>query len=160
MAPKVNPIPESYHTVTPSLVVRGAAEALDFYRRAFNAKETARMPGPGGTIMHAEFRIGDSIMMLNDEMPEMGSKSPEAFGGSPVSFYVYVEDVDAAWKRAVDAGAKPTMPLADMFWGDRVGCLEDPFGHRWLLSQHVADLTPEEIQQGQEEFMSHMQTSH
>lgn len=159
MAPKVNPIPSGYHRVTPSLVVQKAAEAIEFYKKAFNAEETVRMPGPGGEIMHAEFRIGDSIIMLGDEMPEMGSKSPQAYGGSPVSFYVYFEDVDAAWKQAVDAGGKPTMPLADMFWGDRVGCLEDPFGHRWLLSQHVADPTPEEIQKGQEQFFSHMQTA-
>lgn len=160
MGTKVNPIPQGYHSITPSIVVQQAADAIEFYKKAFNAEEKARMLGPDGKIMHAEIRIGDSIMMLNDEMPEMGGKSPRAFGGSPVSFYVYVEDVDAAWKRAVDAGGKPTMPLANMFWGDRVGCLEDPFGHHWLLSQHVADLTREEIQKGQEEFMSHMQTTH
>jgi PhnB protein len=151
---KVNPIPQGYHTVTPSLVVSGAAEALDFYRQAFNAEETVRMPGPGGTIMHAEFRIGNSVIMLNDEMPEMGSKSPKAYGGTPVSFYIYVEDADAAWKRAMDAGAKEIMPVADMFWGDRAGWLEDPFGHKWAVAQHVADLSPEEIQRGQEEFFS------
>jgi PhnB protein len=154
MAKKVNPIPQGYHTVTPSIVVRDAPKALEFYRNAFGADETLRMPGPDGKIIHAEFRIGNSIIMLNDEMPDMGSKSPEAYGGTPVSFYIYVEDVDAAWKRATEAGAKAIMPVADMFWGDRTGWLEDPFGHRWAVSQHVADLSPEEIQRGQEEFFS------
>ncbi|HEY3013025.1 MAG TPA: VOC family protein [Gemmatimonadales bacterium] len=154
-----NPIPQGYHTVTPNIVVRDAPRALEFYRKAFGADETLRMPGPDGRIMHAEFRIGDSVMMLCDEMPDMAAKSPEAYGGSPVGFYVYVEDVDAAWKRAVDAGAKPTMPLQDMFWGDRTGRLEDPFGHVWNLAQHVADLTPEEIQRGQEEFFSKAQAT-
>jgi uncharacterized glyoxalase superfamily protein PhnB len=156
MARKVNPIPQGYHTVTPSIVVRGAADALDFYRKAFNAEETLRMPGPGGKIMHAEFRIGDSVIMLGDESPEMGSRSPLSFGGSPVSFFIYVENVDEAWQRAIKAGAKQVMPLADMFWGDRTGCVDDPFGHHWWLAQHVADLTPEEIQKGQERFFSQM----
>ena len=159
MTPKVNPIPQGYHTVTPSLVVREGAKALEFYQRAFGAEEKARMLGPDGGIMHAEFRIGDSTIMLNDEMPEMGARSPQAYGGTPVKFYVYVENVDAAWKRAVDAGAKPIMPLQDMFWGDRTGCLEDPFGHSWNLAQHVADPTPEEMRKGQEEFFSHFQTA-
>jgi PhnB protein len=154
MAPKVKPIPEGYHTLTPSLVVQDGARALDFYQKAFGAKETARMPGPDGSIMHAEFRIGDSVLMLNDEMPEMASRSPKAYGGTPVKFYLYVENVDASWKRALDAGARETMPLQNMFWGDRMGCVEDPFGHQWLLAQHVADPTPEEIQKGQEAFFS------
>jgi PhnB protein len=159
MAPKVNPIPQGYHTVTPSLVVREAARALEFYQKAFGAEETLRMPGPGGSIMHAEFRIGDSVLMLMDEMPNMESKSPQALGGTPVGFYVYVENVDAAWKRAVDAGAKQVVPLQDMFWGDRMGCVEDPFGHKWNLAQHVGDPTPEEIQRGQEAFLSKFQTA-
>jgi PhnB protein len=154
MAKNVNPIPQGYHTVTPNLIVQDAAAALDFYRRAFGADETVRMPGPGGKIMHAEFRIGNSVMMLAEEMPDMGSKSPRTLGGSPVSFYVYISDVDAAWKRATDAGAKEVMPVSDMFWGDRTGWLEDPFGHQWALAQHVADLSPEEIQRGQEEFFA------
>ena len=154
MTPKVNPRPQGYHTVTPSIVVQEGAKALEFYRKAFGAEETVRMPGPDGNIMHAEFRIGDSVIMLSDEMPEMGAKSPKAYGGSPVKFYVYVEDVDAAWKRALDAGAKPVVPLQDMFWGDRLGCVEDPFGHAWNLAQHVADPTPEEMQKGQEAFFS------
>jgi PhnB protein len=158
MAPKVNPIPRGYHTVTPSLVVRDAAKALEFYRKAFGAQETLRMPAPGGKIMHAEFRIGDSVIMLMDEMPEM-SKSPQSLGGSPVGFYVYVENVDAAWKRAIEAGGKQVMPLQDMFWGDRTGCVEDPFGHKWNLAQHVGDPTPEEIQKGQKEFLAGFQTT-
>jgi uncharacterized glyoxalase superfamily protein PhnB len=152
--PRVQPIPEGYHTVTPSLVVREGAKALDFYREAFGARERARMLGPDGNIMHAEFQFGDSIIMLNDEMPDMGSRSPQAYGGTPVKFYVYLENVDAAWKRAIDAGAKQVIPLQDMFWGDRMGCLEDPFGHFWNLAQHVADPTPEEMQKGQEAFLS------
>ena len=159
MAPKVNPIPQGYHTVTPSLVVQEAAKALEFYRRAFGAEETLRMPAPGGSIIHAEFRIGEPIIMLMDEMPDTGSKRPSALGGTPVGFYVDVENVDAAWKRALDAGAKQVMPLEDMFWGDRLGCVEDPFGHKWNLAQHVGDPTPEEIQRGQEEFLSKFQTA-
>jgi PhnB protein len=118
-----------------------------------------RMPGPDGRIMHAEIRIGDSVVMLGDEMPETGARSPKSYGGTPVRFYVYVENVDAAWKRAVDAGAKTVMPLQDMFWGDRTGCLEDPFGHVWNLAQHVADPTPEEIEKGQEAFFSSPQAA-
>jgi PhnB protein len=159
MPRKVNPIPQGYHTVTPSIVVRGAEKALDFYRKAFNAEETLRMPGPDGKIIHAEFRIGDSVMMLGEEMPDMGGKSPQALGGSPVSFFIYLENVDEAWQRAINAGAKQVMPLADMFWGDRAGCVDDPFGHHWWLAQHVADLTPEEIKRGQEEFFSQSHTT-
>jgi PhnB protein len=159
MAPKVNPLPQGYHTVTPNLAVHDAAEALAFYRKAFGAEETVRMPGPDGKIMHAEFRIGDSVIMLGDERPDMGARGPKAYGGTPVRFYVYVENVDAAWKRAIDAGAKSVMPVQDMFWGDRTGCLEDPFGHVWNLAQHVGDPTPEEIQRGQEEFLARFQTA-
>ena len=150
----VRAIPEGYHTVTPNLVVRDAAKAIDFYKKAFGAEEIMRMPGPGGKIMHAELRIGNSRVMLNDEMPEHGCKAPGTLGGSPVGFYVYVENVDAAWKRATDAGAKTTMPLADMFWGDRTGQLEDPFGHKWSLAQHIKDLTHEEMRKGQEAFFA------
>jgi PhnB protein len=159
MATKANPIPQGYHTVTPNIVVNEAAKALEFYQKAFGAEETVRMPGPDGSIMHAEFRIGDSTIMLADEMPDMGAKSPKAYGGTPVRFYVYLENVDAAWKRAVDAGAKTIMPLQDMFWGDRTGCLEDPFGHLWNLAQHVSDPTPEEMRKGQEAFLSKFQTA-
>lgn len=151
---KVNPIPEGYHTVTPNLTVPDVDQALEFYRRAFGADETVRMPGPDGKTMHAELRFGDSALMLSPEMPDFGSKSPRMLGGTPTSFYVYVENVDEAWKRAVDAGARATMPLQDMFWGDRTGRVEDPFGHAWNLAQHVADPTPEEMQRAQEEFFS------
>ena len=120
------------HTVTPSLFVAGAAKAIDFYKKALGAEEVMRFPAPDGTIMHAEIRIGDSTIMLGDEMPEQGGKSPKSYGGTPVSFFVYRENVDAAWKQAVNAGAKEVMPLADQFWGDRAGCFEDPFGHNWV----------------------------
>ncbi len=151
---KVKAIPEGYHTITPNLVVPGAAKAIDFYKKAFGATEIARMPGPNGTIMHAELKVGDSVFMLGEEAPERGAKSPKTLGGSPVSLYVYVENVDQAWDRAIKAGGKSEMPLADMFWGDRAGWLEDPFGHKWGLAQHVADLTPEEMQKAQEAFFA------
>jgi uncharacterized glyoxalase superfamily protein PhnB len=156
---KVKGVPPGFHTVTPNIVVTDGAKAIDFYARAFGAVESMRMPGPGGGVMHAELKIGDSTIMLGEEMPDMGAKSPKAYGGSPVSFYVYLENVDAAWDRAVKAGAKPVMPLADMFWGDRTGRLEDPFGHYWSLAQHVEDPTPEEIARRQEAFYAQMQAA-
>ena len=159
MAKAAQAVPRGYHTVTPSIVVAGATKAIDFYKKALGAEEVMRFPGPGGTIMHAEIRVGDSVVMLADEMPEQGGRSPKSYGGTPVSFFVYKDNVDAAWKRAVDAGAKEIMPLQDMFWGDRTGCLEEPFGHRWWLAQHVQDLTPEEIQRNAEAFFSQMQPS-
>jgi uncharacterized glyoxalase superfamily protein PhnB len=110
--------------------------------------------------MHAEIKVGDSILMLADEMPDMGGRGPKSIGGTPVSFFVYGENVDAAWKRAVDAGAKELVPLADQFWGDRTGCLEDPFGHQWWLAQHLQDLTPEEIRKNAESYFSQMQPAH
>jgi PhnB protein len=151
---KVKAIPEGYHSITPNLIVSDGAKAIDFYKKAFGATELARMPGPNGGVLHAELKIGDSIFMLGDENRDMGSKSPKTLGGTALSLYVYVEDVDAAWDRAIKAGAKPDMPLADMFWGDRAGWLTDPFGHMWALAQHVKDLTPEEIQKGQEAFFA------
>jgi PhnB protein len=154
MAKQAQPIPKGYHTVTPSLVVAGAARAIDFYKKALGAEEIMRYPGPDGKIMHAEIRIGDSVIMLMDEMPEQGGRGPKSLGGTPVGFFVYGDNVDAAWKRAVDAGAKVIMPLADQFWGDRTGCLEDPFGHKWWLAQHIQDLTPEELQKNAESFFS------
>jgi PhnB protein len=159
MAKSAQAIPQGYHTVTPSIVVAGAAKALDFYKKAFGAEELSRFPGPDGSIMHASFKIGDSIIMMGDEMPEQGGRGPKSIGGSPVSFFVYGENVDAAWKRAVDAGAKVVMPLADQFWGDRTGCLEDPFGHKWWLAQRIQDLSPEELRQSAENFFSQMQES-
>jgi PhnB protein len=156
---KVNAIPKGYHTVTPSVIVDDGARAIDFYKKAFGAQELMRMPGPDGRIMHAEIQIGDSRVMLSDEMPDMDVRSPKAYDGTPVGFYLYIDNVDEAWRRAVGAGAKEVSPLTDMFWGDRTGSLQDPFGHRWNLAQHVADLTPEEIQKGQEAFFAQMQGS-
>jgi len=156
MSKSVKAVPEGYHTVTASLIFAGADKAIDFYKKAFGAEEIMRMPGPGGRIMHAEVRIGNSRVMLADEMPDMGCKAPGAYGGSPVSFYVYVENVDSAWKRAVDAGGRSKMPLMDMFWGDRCGQIEDPFGYKWMIAQHVKDLTPEEMKKGQEAWMAQM----
>jgi PhnB protein len=152
--PKVKAIPEGYHTITPSIVVSDGAKSIDFYKKAFGAEERVRMPGPDGGVMHAELRIGDSAFMLGEEMPTMGAKSPKTLGGSPVSFFIYTENVDAAWDRATKAGGKPIMPLEKMFWGDRAGCLEDPYGHKWWLAQHVEDLTPDQIKKRQEEFFA------
>ena len=145
---KVKPIPDGSHSVTPHLVCAGAAAAIEFYKKAFNAVETLRLPGPQGKLMHAEVRIGDSAVMLVDESPEWGMLGPKSLKGSPVTIHLYVEDIDAFVARAVGAGAKITMPIADMFWGDRYGTLEDPFGHRWSVATHVRDVSPEEMQQG------------
>ena len=147
-------IPKEYHTVTPSLFVAGAAKAIDFYKKALGAEERMRFPAPDGTIMHAEIKIGDSIIMLGDEMPDQGGKSPKTLGGTPVGFFVYRENVDAAWKQAIDAGGKEVMPLEDQFWGDRAGCFVDPFGHQWWLAQHIRDMTPEELTKAGEAFFS------
>jgi PhnB protein len=142
----VKPIPEGYHSATPYLTVRGAAKAIEFYKKAFGAEELMRMPGPEGRIAHAEVKIGDSIIMLTDEGPEnSSSRSPEALGGTTASVFLYVDDVDRVVSRAVDAGATVTTPLQDMFWGDRFGQLKDPFGHHWGVATHQEDLTPDEI---------------
>jgi len=143
----VKHIPEGMHTVTPHLVCAGAGAAIDFYKKAFGATETSRMPGPGGKLIHASIRIGDSTVMLVDEMPEWGSLGPKALKGTPVVIHLYVDDVDAFTARAVAAGAKVTMPVADMFWGDRYGQIEDPFGHRWSVATHVRDVSPADMQQ-------------
>lgn len=148
MAGQVKPVPEGFHTVTPHLIVRNAGAAIEFYKQAFGAEELFRMPGMDGkSVMHAELRIGDSTIMLCDEFPEMGAKSPEALGGSPVTVHLYVTDADKAFSQAVEAGATATMPLQDMFWGDRYGKVSDPYGHQWSIATHIADLTPEEIGQ-------------
>jgi PhnB protein len=141
----VKPIPDGYHTATPYLIIRGAAEALDFYRRAFGATELLRVPMPGGKIGHAEIKIGDSIIMLADEAPEMDARSPQALGGTPVGIMLYVEDVDSRFPQAVAAGAKVIKPLADQFYGDRSGTLLDPYGHKWTIATHKEDVSPEEI---------------
>ena len=141
----VKPVPDGYHTVTPHLVVRDAAKAIEFYKNAFGAKEAFRMPGPDGKLMHAEIQIGDSMVMLADEFPEYGTKSPQALGGSPVNILLYVENADKVFQQAVAAGATVTMPLADQFWGDRYGKLADPFSHQWSVATHIEDVAPEEM---------------
>jgi uncharacterized glyoxalase superfamily protein PhnB len=153
----VNPVPEGFSTITPGLVVRNATKAIDFYKKAFNAEERMRMPGPDGkSIMHAELKIGNSIFMLSDENPEWGSLSPEALNGTPCGFYLYVNDANAWQKRAMDAGAKEVMPVTEMFWGDKMGCVMDPFGHKWNIATHTRDLSMDEIKKGQEEWMKEM----
>lgn len=138
--------PAGQHTVTPHLVVPNTAQAIDFYKKAFAAVEVMRMPGPDGySIMHAEMKIGNSHIYLADEFPQHGSKAPSTLGGTPVSIHLYVEDADAVFKRAVEAGAQVKMPLADMFWGDRFGMLGDPFGHEWSVATHKEDVPMEEM---------------
>ena len=145
--PKVKAIPDGMHTITPHLICAGAADAIEFYKKAFSAVEEGRLAGPKGRLMHAMIRIAGSAVMLVDEMPEWGALGPKSLKGSPVTIHIYVEDVDAFVKRAVDAGAKITMPLEDMFWGDRYCKLEDPFGHHWSAATHIRDVSPEEMQQ-------------
>jgi PhnB protein len=144
----VKPIPEGMHTVTPHLVCARAAEAIEFYKRAFGAQELSRLPGDDSRIIHAALRIGGSVIMLTEECPEWNSLGPQALKGSPVTLHLYVEDADRLFEQAVAAGASVRIPVAEMFWGDRYGVLEDPFGHRWSVATHVRDLTPEEIQEG------------
>ena len=152
-------IPDGYRTVTPYITVKGAAQALDFYKRAFGAQGGECMTGPDGhSVMHAEIRIGDSFVMLSDEFPQMGSRSPQTLGGTTGSIFLYVPDVDAAFKRAIDAGAKAIMPPTDMFWGDRFGKLVDPFGHEWAIATHKEDLSSEEIQKRGAAAMASMGT--
>lgn len=151
---KAKPIPEGSHSLTPLLICDDASAAIEFYKKAFNAVELSRLPGPGGKLLHAAVRIGDSQLMLTDEMPEWGSLGPKALKGSTVMIHLYVEDVDAAFAQAEAAGATVTMPVADMFWGDRYGQLRDPFGHSWSVATHMRDLTPEEIREGQTRAMS------
>jgi PhnB protein len=140
------PIPDGYHSVTPYLIINGATAALDYYARAFGAVELFRMPAPEGKIGHAEIKIGDSPIMLADEFPEMGYKSPKSLGGSPVSIMIYVEDVDTVFKQAIAAGGKEQRPVKDQFYGDRSGTLEDPFGHIWHVATHTEDVSPEEME--------------
>lgn len=147
---KVQPVPEGMHTVTPHLICTGAAYAIEFYKRAFHAVEKGRMAGPQGKLIHALIRIGDSAVMLVDEFPDWGSLGPKSLKESPVTIHLYVEDVDAVVERAVAAGAKITMPLEDMFWGDRYCKLEDPFGHHWSVATHIRDVSPEEMRQAAE----------
>jgi PhnB protein len=144
------PIPPNYHTVTPYLIVKGAARAIEFYRQNFGASELMRVPGPDGKVMHAEIKIGDSTVMLADEFPEMGAISPQSIGGTPVGLLLYVEDVDAVTAQAVAAGAKLFKPVQDQFYGDRSGTITDPFGHRWTIATHKEDVSPEEIRRRME----------
>ena len=143
--PTVNPIPHGMHTITPHLVCNGAAAAIEFYKEAFGAVEVDRLAGPGGKLMHAMLRIGDSPLMLVDEFPEMGACSPQSLGGTPVTIHLSVADVDAAWRRAVAAGATARMPVTDMFWGARYGLVQDPFGHQWSIATQVRNLTIEQV---------------
>ena len=147
MKNKVKPVPDGYTTATPYLTVRGGAKAIDFYKQAFGAKELFRMPGPDGKIMHAEILIGNSHIMLADESDSAETKSPQTLNGSTGGIFLYLEDVDSSFQQAVKAGAKQTMPLQNMYWGDRFGKLTDPFGHRWMLASHVEDVSPEEIEE-------------
>ena len=150
-------IPKGYHTVTPMLMFKDSRKAIDFYKLAFGAQEHYAMPGPDGKgVMHAEMQIGNSIFMIGDEYPQQPGKSAETAGGSPVSFYLYVEDADEAFRTATDAGAVTDMPVQDMFWGDRVGTVRDPFGYSWSVATHTRDLSPEDIRQGAEAAFAQM----
>ena len=153
----VAPIPEGYHTITSYLTVRGGEKAIEFYKKAFGAEEIGRMYGPDGkTITHAELRIGDSRLFLGDEIPAFGNRSPESLGGCGCSLYLYVEDADAVFKRAVGAGAKMKGPVVDMFWGDRCGAVTDPFGHEWSIATRKEEVPPEELKRRGEEFFKQM----
>ena len=154
MAQQVKAIPDGYHTITPGLTVRDGAKAVEFYKRAFGAQQVFRMDRPDGRLMHAELQIGNSRIMLGEEYPQMGCQSPESLKGTPVSFYLYVADADAAFAQAIAAGAKAVKPVSDMFWGDRQGEVSDPFGHRWSVATHKEDLTPEQIEQRSQEFFA------
>jgi PhnB protein len=142
----VKPIPDGYHSLTPYLVVNGAAAAIEFYKKAFGATERFRMPGPDGRIGHAELQFGNSAIMLADECPERGARGPKSIGGSPISLYLYMENVDAVIDRAVSAGATLKQPVVNQFYGDRSGGVEDPFGHVWYVATHIEDVSPEEMQ--------------
>jgi PhnB protein len=149
----VKPIPDGYHSVTPYLILDGAAQAIDFYKKAFGAVELMRMPGPDGRVGHAEIKIGDSPIMMADEFPEMGFRGPKALGGAAAMLMIYVPDVDAQFKLAVAAGAKVVRPLQDQFYGDRSATVEDPFGHTWTIATHKEDVSPEEMKKRSEAAM-------
>lgn len=153
------PIPEGYHTLTPYMTVRNAVRAIEFYKQAFGAVEKGVMKGPDGKVMHAELRIGDSLFMLGDEFPEWGALSPQSTGGTGTGLHIYTEDVDAAFDRAIKAGGTAEMPVTDMFWGDRYGKLVDPFGHKWSIATHKRDMSVEEMEAAQKDFMSRMPKS-
>ena len=154
---QVKKIPEGYHTITPSLIVKDGIQAIEFYKKVFGAKEQMRMLTPDGkALAHAELEIGGSKLMLADEFPQMNCLSPASIGGSPVGIFLYVEDVDKTFNQAVAEGSKVLDPVTDQFWGDRHGSIEDPFGHRWSISTHIKDLSPEEMKKAGEEAMSKM----
>lgn len=152
----VKPIPEGYHTLTPYLTVRDAARAIEFYKQAFGAQERGVMKAPDGKVMHAELKIGDSIIMLADEFPERGVLSPQSSGGAGMGLHIYLEGVDAAFDRAVKAGAQVEMPVTDQFWGDRYGKLKDPFGHKWSIATHTKDMSADEMKRNMDEAMKKM----
>jgi PhnB protein len=154
MANAVKPVPEGYHTITPSLISKNAAQAIEFYKKAFGAVERSRMPMPDGKIGHAELKIGDSIFFIADEFPGMGAVAPTSMGG--FYLFLYVEDVDAVFNRAVAAGAQVTMPVQDQFWGDRFGKVSDPFGYQWGIATHKEDVSPEEMDRRSKAFMQKM----
>jgi PhnB protein len=157
---QVKPVPDGFHTITPHLTVRDANRALEFYKQAFGAEVLGVAPGPGGKVLHASLKIGDSMLMLNDEFPEFGGDpAPTATRGSGVALHIYIDNVDAAFERAVSAGATVKMPLMDQFWGDRYGVVIDPFGHKWSLATHSRDMSREEMEQEQEKAFSKMPKS-
>ena len=157
MASPVKRVPQGFHTVTPHIVVRGASEAIEFYKKAFGARELSRSPGPDGkSLMHAEIQIGDSRIFLNDEFPDMGALSPLSHKGTAVTLHLYVEDADRLFQQAVQAGAKVAMPIMDQFWGDRYGIVTDPYGHRWSIASHIKDMTPQEMQKAAAEAFAQM----
>jgi len=153
----VKPIPEGYHTLTPYFTLRDAVRAIEFYKQAFGAQERGLMKGPDGKVMHAELKIGNSIVMLADEFPEFGAVAPESGGNTSMGLHIYVDNVDQAFDRAVKAGAKVEMPVSDQFWGDRYGKLRDPFGHKWSIATHVKDMSADEMKRSMDEAMANMQ---
>ncbi len=155
----VNPVPEGYHSVSPALAIEGASEAIEFYKRAFGARERYRMPSPDGRVAHAELELGDSVVMVSDPFPQSTVRAPTQLGGTTVGIFLYVEDVDAVFQQAVDAGATVTMELEDMFWGDRFGSVTDPYGHSWSLASHVEDVPPEEMEERAKQAMAGMTSS-
>ena len=153
---KVSPIPKAFHAVTPGLAVRDAAQAIEFYKKAFGAKEKGRMPGPDGKLMHADIMIGDSHIMMGEENVQMNNPSPLSLNGSPISLYVYVRDADKVFNQAVKEGATVAMPMMDQFWGDRAGMVTDPYGHKWWLATHKRDLSPKEMKKAAEQSFASM----
>ncbi len=157
MSNQVNAVPEGFRSVTPHMTLKDAAVAIEFYKKAFGAEELLRMLGPGGQgVMHAEIKIGDSVIMLADEFPGCGAMAPTSLNGTTMAILLYVEDVDKAFNRAVEAGATSAMPVADMFWGDRYGVVTDPFGHRWSIATHIEDVSPEQCAERAEKFFADM----